>query len=214
MRLEIKPKSIRKRKRIPKVIPLVLLSLILLAGLFLAWGKTSVRLQEVAQSELESIAYDIIGDVVTQELTSGEDYENIIITEKDAEGKISSIQTDTQKLNILKLRITNELSKIMLNRAYDTVQIPLGSLTGIDFLSGRGPLVKFKVYWVSGVDSGFSTEFEGAGINQTNYRVMMDFSVNVGTMLNGREVGVDVGRSICIAETVIVGEIPKILYNK
>ena len=86
--------------------------------------------------------------------------------------------------------------------------------TLIDFLSGRGPLVKFKIYWVSGVDSGFSTEFEEAGINQTNYRVMMDFSVNVGMMLNGREVGVDVGRSICIAETVIVGEIPKILYNK
>ncbi len=214
MRLEIKPRRRREKVRIPKTFFGLLLIFVLCCVLFLLWGKTSVRLQEVAQSELESIAYDIIGEVVESELTSGGDYENIIMTEKDSAGKIRLIQTDTRKLNLLKLRISNKLSEIMLERIHDTVSIPLGSLTGIDFLSGSGPLVKFKIYWVSGVDSDFETEFESAGINQTNYRVMLKFSVNVGMMLNGREVGVDVETSVCVAETVIVGEIPKFLHNK
>ena len=77
-----------------------------------------------------------------------------------------------------------------------------------------GPDVKFRTLWVSSVNSDFSNTFEAVGINQTRHRIMLDFAINVGMMFAGREIGVDVGTSVCVAETVVVGEIPKFFSEK
>ena len=214
MRLEIKPMRKKRRKPILKVFLVICIfaAASLLAILFAT--RTSTMIREVAKSEIESIAFDIIGEVCEREISEGEGVSGIIKIERDASGRVSSITSDAQKLNLLKLRISNELSRIMLERTDDTISIPVGSLTGFDLLSGRGPQIRFKIFWVSGVDSSFRTEFTEAGINQTNYRIMLDFSIEAGMMLAGREVGNKVTTSVCIAETVIVGEIPNFLYNK
>lgn len=213
MRLEIKPRRRRRKKIIKKwvlLIPVIPLFFILL---FLSFGKMSTMLREVAQSELDSIAYDIIGEVAEREIMKNS-YDDIVKIERDDSGRITSITGDTKKLNLLKLRISNELSQIMLKRTDDVVSVPLGSLTGIDFLTGRGPKINVRVCWVSGVDSEVLTSFTEAGINQTNYRVLINFKVQVGMMFAGREIGTFVDTDICIAETVIVGEIPKFLSEK
>jgi len=64
------------------------------------------------------------------------------------------------------------------------------------------------------VDSEFINTFEAAGINQTRHRMELEFLINVGMMFAGREIGVDVGMNVCVAETVIVGEIPKYFSEK
>ena len=129
-------------------------------------------------------------------------------------GKVSAITTDMQRINLIKLRIANRLSEEMFERTEDIIKIPLGNLTGVDFLTGLGPDVKFRVLWVSSVNSDFSTSLESAGINQTIHKIMLDFSINVGMMFVGREIGVDVGTSVCVAETVIVGEVPEYFFKK
>ncbi len=215
MRLEIKPKQKKREK--PRLFLFFLFLLILLilisSFLFMTHGKTILR--EVAQSEIESIAFDIVGKTVERELLSGGDeYEDLVRIERDEAGRVSAIISDTQKLNLLKFRIANKLSEEMFIRTEDDIYIPFGNLTGVDFLSGVGPLIKFRVFWVSSVDAGYRSEFVSAGINQTNHRIMLDFTINAGMMFVGREVGVDVGTSVCVAETVIVGEIPKYFSDK
>ncbi len=206
MRLEIRRRPIKKRSKLRKFLA-VLVIMALPVCLLLFGMRESEMLREVAQSELESIAYDIVGRVAEEELSrSGRD--EFIKIERDSDGKISAITTDMQKLNLLKLRIANRLSEEMFKRTEDVIKIPLGNLTGIDFLTGTGPDIKFRTMWVSSVDSDFSNSFEAVGINQTRHQVMLDFSINVGMMFIGREIGVDVGTSVCVAETIIVGEIP------
>ena len=214
MRLEIKPKRKKLQKPIRKVIFCMCVLAIAILLTMLVMTKTSTMIREVAKSEIESIAFDIIGEVVEREISSGEGVSGIINIERDANGRVSSITSDAQKLNLIKLRVSNELSRIMLERTNDVISIPVGSLTGFDLLTGRGPQIRLKIFWVSGVDSSFRTEFTEAGINQTNYRIMLDFSIEAGMMIAGREVGNKVGTSVCIAETVIVGEIPNFLYEK
>lgn len=215
MRLELKrrpPKRKGKRR--------LLALLIILAGLCIAAFsffnmRTSPMLREVAQSELESIAFDIVGRVVEEELAREDvDYGDLVNVERDSEGKVSAITANMQKLNLLKLRIANRLSEEMFIRTEDTIKIPLGNLSGIDFLTGMGPDVKFRTMWVSSVDGEFSNSFESAGINQTRHQIMLDFTINVGMMFAGREIGVDVGTSVCVAETVIVGDIPNFFAGK
>ncbi|MBQ8003734.1 MAG: sporulation protein YunB [Oscillospiraceae bacterium] len=177
--------------------------------------KTSPMLREVAQSELESIAFDIVGRTVEEELLrDGADYDDLVHIERNEKGDVSSITTDIKRLNLLKLRIVNRLSNEMFERTEDVVKIPLGNLTGIDFLTGTGPDVTFRTMWVSSVNGEYRNTFEAAGINQTCHRIMLDFSINVGMMFAGREIGTDVGLSVCVAETVIVGTVPDFFTGK
>ena len=217
MRLELKKRPKKKSySRIPFQIGVILI-LIAVMGIvvFLCFGNRSEMLREVAQSELESIAYDIVGRVAEEEISrGGEDFAKLVNIEKDSSGKVSTITTDMQKINLLKLRIANRLSEEMFKRTEDTIKIPFGNLTGIDFLTGVGPDIKFRILWVSSVNGDFSNSFEAAGINQTIHRIMLDFSINVGMMFIGREIGVDVGTSVCAAETIIVGDIPKYFFEK
>ncbi len=217
MRLELKRRPPKKKRKKRKLVVIVLILILLFSavGWLLLTPRLSPMLREVAQSELESIAYDIVGRVVEEEL-SREDisYDDLVNIERDSSGKVSAITTNMQKVNLLKLRISNRLSEEMFIRTEDTIKIPFGNLTGIDFLTGVGPDVEFRTMWVSSVDSEFINTFEAAGINQTRHRMELEFLINVGMMFSGREIGVDVGTSVCVAETVIVGDIPKYFSEK
>ncbi len=206
MRLKIR----RPRRHMKTKIWLVIVISAVLSVIMLYSMKTSTMLREVAQSELESIAFDIISTTAEEELSKdGMTYTDFVNIEKDEDGRISAVSANMQKINLLKLRISNRLSDEMFNRVEDTVRIPLGNLSGIDMLTGLGPRLKFRALWVSGVDAKFHNTFTQAGINQTRHQIMLDFSINVGMMFAGREIGVDVSTGICVAETIIVGETPE-----
>ena len=216
MRLQIKRKRQKREKAGKRAVAVLLLLAGVSVGVFSFFNmKTSPMLREVAQSELESIAFDIVGRTVEEELLrDGADYADLVHIERNTAGDVSAITTDIKRLNLLKLRIVNRLSDEMFERMEDTIKIPLGNLTGIDFLTGRGPDVTFRTMWVSSVNGEYRNTFEAAGINQTCHRIMLDFTINVGMMFAGREIGTDVGLSICVAETVIVGAVPDFFTGK
>ncbi len=216
MRLQIKRKRRKRGKAGRRTVAVLLLLAGVSVGVFSFFNmKTSPMLREVAQSELESIAFDIVGRTVEEELLrDGADYDDLVHIERNENGNVSSITTDIKRLNLLKLRVVNRLSDEMFERTEDVVKIPLGNLTGIDFLTGVGPDVTFRALWVSSVNGEYRNTFEAAGINQTCHRIMLDFSINVGMMFAGREIGTDVGLSVCVAETVIVGTVPDFFTGK
>lgn len=216
MRLQIKRRRTKRKMAGRRFVAVFLLLAGMSVGIFSFLNmKTSPMLREVAQSELESIAFDIVGRTVEEELLrDGADYDDLVHIEKNENGNVSSITTDIKRLNLLKLRVVNRLSDEMFERTEDTIKIPLGNLTGIDFLTGRGPDVTFRTMWVSSVNGEYRNTFEAAGINQTCHRIMLDFTINVGMMFAGREIGTDVGLSVCVAETVIVGTVPDFFRGK
>lgn len=216
MRLQIKRKRQKREKAGKRAVAVLLLLVGVSVGVFSFFNmKTSPMLREVAQSELESIAFDIVGRTVEEELLrDGADYDDLVHIERNAVGDVSSITTDIKRLNLLKLRVVNRLSDEMFKRTEDAIKIPLGNLTGIDFLTGKGPDITFRTMWVSSVNGEYRNTFEAAGINQTCHRIMLDFTINVGMMFAGREIGTDVGLSVCVAETVIVGTVPDFFTGK
>lgn len=55
----------------------------------------------------------------------------------------------------------------------------------------------------------FRNNFEQAGINQTLHQVMLDVSVTVYLLIPGETLSTQVDSEICVAETVIVGQVPE-----
>ena len=60
------------------------------------------------------------------------------------------------------------------------------------------------------VTTDFESELSEAGINQTKHRINLNTQVNVAAIIPGYPVNTNIKTNLTIAETVIVGEVPKV----
>ena len=113
-----------------------------------------------------------------------------------------------QEMNRLKTQLLSTLDASAQSLAQEKISVPLGNITGIQLLSGRGPDIPIKIIAISSSDAVFRGEFEDAGINQTIHRIMMDVSLELVILLpNGTE-SERVTTDVCVAETVLLGDVP------
>ena len=105
MRLQIKRKRQKREKAGKRAVAVLLLLVGVSVGVFSFFNmKTSPMLREVAQSELESIAFDIVGRTVEEELLrEGADYDDLVHIERNDTGDVTSITTDIKRLNLLNI---------------------------------------------------------------------------------------------------------------
>ena len=93
------------------------------------------------------------------------------------------------------------------------IQVPLGSLVDLDILWGLGPTLKVHAMTVGTVDGEFFSEFTSAGVNQTLHRICLKLTVPLTLMLPGGAVETVSETELCVAETVIVGQVPQAYLN-
>ena len=91
--------------------------------------------------------------------------------------------------------------------------IPLGVLTGIDIISALGPKLPIQVISVASAEGTYRNDFSSAGINQTLHRIYLDITVTAKLLLPGSIVETVVFTPICVAETVIIGQVPQTYLN-
>ena len=79
----------------------------------------------------------------------------------------------------------------------------------LDILWGLGPTLKVHAMTVGTVDGEFFSEFTSAGVNQTLHRICLKLTVPLTLMLPGGAVETVSETELCVAETVIVGQVPQ-----
>lgn len=187
-----------------------------LALFFIHQFDTAVRprLITLAQSQLRNQIVHIAETAVTNTLTSQNlSYSDLVIRQGGAEGEITTFSTDTVRLNHLRASILTEVTQHIESLDLHAIQIPLGSLTGIDLFSASGPWLPIQLVSVSSAEGNYRNEFTDAGINQSVYRVMLDISVTVNLLLPGGIAEATVSTPVCVAETLIIGQVPQTYLN-
>ena len=130
-----------------------------------------------------------------------------VTIERDGEGEPVAVQADTAALNELRLQVLGTLEE-SLNGSV-TVEVPVGSLTGVALLNGRGFPVPLTLGMEGSADLSFQTEFVSAGINQSCHRVTMVVKAQGFSQSRRFETQVEVETSTVLAETVLVGAVPE-----
>ena len=82
-------------------------------------------------------------------------------------------------------------------------------MLGWQLLAGRGPDIHLQIVPASFVESEVVDTLESAGINQTQHRVCIRFTVEMSAILPGYSTSVDVTDEVCVAQTLIVGQVPE-----
>lgn len=173
-------------------------------GALAEWVLSGVT-PELTQEAARGYVLECISQAVEAELE--EDPEPFVVIQREEDGQVALVSADSQRLNRLKSRVLERLSKSLRGRA--TVYVPVGSLTGIGLLNGRGFPVPLKLQLEGSAVVEFFTDFTGAGLNQTCHRLTMTVQARAYSTSRRFETAVEAQTSTVLAETMVVGEVPR-----
>ena len=139
------------------------------------------------------------------------DYSNIIQIEKDENNNI--IKTDTVIINKIGSDIALEAEKMFRELEDETIEIPIGAITGNKYLTGSGPNINIKIVPIGNVLTEIKNEFESSGINQTIYRIYLELTCKVSVLTQYKSIEDEIVNQVLLVETVIVGGVPESYYN-
>ena len=116
--------------------------------------------------------------------------------------------TDMAQMNLLRAELTAAILAALEEVDVSDIQVPLGSLFDLEPLWAKGPALKARAMTVGTVRAEFDSQFTSAGVNQTLHRIWMEVTVPMTLLLPGGRVEVTVETRLCVAETVIIGQVP------
>lgn len=155
------------------------------------------------------LSQEIANEVNETMSENGLEYSDIISFVLDGDGRINAMTTNIVVANELKSFLALSIMTRISNVDETELCIPIGNLTGVSVLSGRGPKLSVKVIPIGSVQTELSSQFVSAGINQTRHRIIMEVVSNVSIILPSETVSTSVSVNVVIAETVIVGSVPE-----
>lgn len=139
------------------------------------------------------------------------DYSNIIKIEKNENNNV--VKTDVVVINKIASDIALEAEKQFKELENETIQIPMGAITGNKYLAGSGPNINIKVIPTGNILTEIKNEFESKGINQTIYRIYLELTCEVSVVTQYKTIEDEVVNQVLLVETVIVGNVPEAYYN-
>ena len=177
---------------------LPVLAALLLGGA--AVGAVNRRLGPVLEAKASSQATNLMTQAIDAAVDSclqenGMSYGDFVTITTDGAGKVTALTSNTAANSRFKRQVVEAVTRQLATLDSDGLGIPLGTLTGQPLLSGKGPSVRVRVDSVGEVTAGY------------------DITATVRLFLPGKILPVSVSSSVCVAETVIVGETPDTYLN-
>lgn len=214
---DYRSKKYKKRRllRISKRKIIVLAVLVLLAILtytfIVRYVNPVIRvLSEEKVRELTTLAINEAAETVLNEV----DYDNDDLVEvvRNTDGNVELLRVNTLLLNTIALRVANLAQEKLVNLGEQGLRVPIGTLSGLTFLAGRGPDFNIRAYPVGAVDIRFDTQFVSAGINQTRHLIVMAIDTEMSVILPGVQT-FETRTELILVDSIIVGQIPDTVLN-
>lgn len=184
----------------------VLLAAALIFGLDL---RLRPVVETMAEAKVTNAVTRLLDSAVTAEIQDRAiTYSDLITVEKDESGRITALTSNMAALNDLRTSILSDAVAAVDEIDTQSLAIPVGNLTGINFLSGRGFDLPVEVMTVGSAHAVFQSQFTDAGINQTRHQILLEVTVSVDILLPGGDLPAEITAQVPVAETVIVGSVP------
>ncbi len=180
------------------------LSVIVVAGV-----QMESILSRLATTKVSNTVNRIVSEAVNDAVERGDfAYEKLISFEKDKDGKVTAVKSNMPEFNRLQSVILDDVLERISEVSTREVSIPVGSLTGLNLLAGRGPMISVRMQTIGTSTSDLKNVFTSAGINQTRHQILLNIDVYVSILLPGFTTATVVSNSLVVAETIIVGSVP------
>lgn len=212
------PWRLKLERRLRRGLPSWVLTWLVAAGVMLCAVRVTERalrpvLAAAARYQVRSQVTAAVEQWVARDLQKrGVDYSDFVTITRNEAGEITALSADMARLNLLRA----ELSAHLLERLEDSqleLTVPVGSLLPLEPTWARGPELHLRALAMGTASAEFESEFTSAGINQTRHRLWLELSVPVTVLLPGGGEELTVDSRLCVAETVIVGQVPQTWFQ-
>lgn len=170
--------------------------------------------RDYSKAKVNLMSIDIINESILSYLsTHNITYKDLVDVKTDSNNNITSLDVNSININKMKSEVSMIISKKLNLIDKEFLKIPLGTLIGINILSGRGPLIAFDIAPVGDVISNLEHNFNSVGINQSKHQITMNIKVKMMSTIPGYKSYYNVNTNFVIAETVIIGKVPNTYFN-
>lgn len=199
--------AIKRKRRLKRWILFILI--ILLAFFIMLEIRVKPTVTSIAVVQGKQFCTEAINEAVSEVIEELElSYENLAETTRAEDGSVLEISTNMSNVNKLKtevsLRIVEKLENIKSRR----IDIPLGTLMGLDLFYMRGPDIPLHMSMSGSAETEFLSEFESGGINQTIHKLSLTITTDMTVLVPSASENTSVTTTVIIAETIIVGDVP------
>jgi sporulation protein YunB len=168
---------------------------------------------QLAKSKAQLSETAAVNRIVNERVVNDIEYQDLVTVHKDSQGKIVMIQPNTIMLNKIMTRTVIEVADETAQIREDRIDIPAGQLLGPAFIAGYGPKFKVKIIPAGEVKVNVLNKFDQAGVNQTRHLIYFQIDSNIKIAVPYLDETIKVSTVIPLAETIIVGEVPKTYLN-
>lgn len=164
---------------------------------------------EVAAAQAQNTMTAVVEQAITEGLTAHPvRYSDLIDIQRDGGGAITALTADMSQMNLLRGELTEAILEALEEVEVSDIRVPLGSLFDVEPLWAKGPFLSAKAMTVGTVRSEFDSQLTSSGVNQTLHRIWLEVEVPMTLLLPGGGVETALHTRLCVAETVIVGQVP------
>ena len=158
----------RKRRSRSRFLALAL-AICLLAVLLIvvtAMGQLRPIMNSMATARVSNVVHRAIAEAVAETIENGTyGYNDLISLEKDNEGKITALTSNMIQFNRLQIEVAENVMQKVGSVSSSELAIPVGSLTGVALLAGRGPDLHVRILSVGSPETAFENYFTDAEID-------------------------------------------------
>ncbi len=200
----------RTGKKFRRFKALLFILCLLAIGVMVYFQRNVTRvLISISEATIRSITTVAVNDAIYYTLNDSLRYEDLITIDRDENGDVTSITTNSLKINQI-ARDTAYLSQENLTKMSAAgIMVPIGALTGVEALAGFGRKINIKIIPISNVECRFVSKFKEAGINQTLHSLYLEIVSDISIIMPSKSTNLASTIEVLICESVIAGKIPE-----
>lgn len=209
-----KPRTFRVRKRGSFFFfALVILLAVIIQIVWMVERNLEPMLLLYAKTTVKNIAMEAVRQGVHEmERSFGDELDKIMVVEKDANGRIASVQINNKIQAQIYNRMTESVMKELNHLKDHPVEITLGQVLQSNIFAGYGPDIPIEM-WLKGAPKvSLVPKLESQGINMVMVTLNLHIHNEMGVMVPFSKESIPVDIQYPIAQQLIVGEVPEYYF--
>ncbi len=203
-------RGLRHRPRMRLWQRILLILLVFLAVIGACFARCRPVVEQYAKSHAVRLAETTANETVAQVLQAHTAAcRSLIAVSYNSDNILSDVRVDAATVNTVKTAASAAVTDAFAGISTLTVDIPLGAMLGLTWISGLGPRVSVPLSMTNSVFTTVTSSLEDVGMNQASYRVNIHVKIHLWVVTPAEYAEVVVETDFPMAEAVLLGEVPE-----
>ena len=193
-----------KLRKIRSILYSVIIFFIIILFFSLIENRFVPTLKEISHMKCKTTANEII-DTSVQKILKEMEITPLFCFSDENNGYIANTALVNQLCSEFSAEITNQMASLQ----KENIRIPFGAVTGWSYFANLGPEIPFTLVPMGTVKVDYTSDFLSAGINQINYKIWVDISMEMKIVNPLYQEILSLERKIMLVDIVFSGKVPE-----